>query len=131
MLSKDNGSTLIADLVAIAIVVLALTYILASLSASGQGSALIHRRTMAENLARQQMELIKAAAFSATGDYAGAAVAPLDGYTMAWTVNHWNGAAFQEMPTADGMQLVTVTVSLAGSGRTLVELEGYKADREG
>lgn len=128
---QERGSTLIENLLAITIVSLCMTFILASLSASGRGIALIHARTVAENLARQQMELIKAAPFSDSGDYAGALVAPPEGYTVAWAVSHWSSGSFQEAPATEGMQTITVTISLTNSGQTLTTLEDYKTDREG
>ncbi|MHB1296729.1 MAG: PulJ/GspJ family protein [Anaerolineae bacterium] len=131
MRSRESGSTLLENLLAIAIVSLCMTFILASLSASGRGTALIHERTVAENLARQQMELLKAAPFSESGDYSGAMVATPEDYAITWAVSHWNGSAFQEAPSTAGLQTITVTVSLARSGQALTTLEDYKTDREG
>jgi hypothetical protein len=116
--SGEGGQSLVEELVAVALVSLALVILIAALSTGSMGVRTTNDRVMAENLAQSQMELIKDAAYS-SDPTAYPTVVPVPAYAV--TV---------EAEVLDiGLQVVTVTVSLSGSGKDLLQLEGYKADR--
>ncbi len=116
--SGETGQSLVEELVAVAIVSLGLVILIAALSTGSMGVRTTNDRVTAENLARSQLELIKDTAYS-PDPTAYPTVTPVQGYAVTVEV---------EVPYI-GLQVVTVTVSLSGSGEDLLQLEGYKVDR--
>ena len=87
-------------------------------------------RVTAENLGRSQLELIKDAAYSpdpTVGPYP--TVSPVTGYTVTAGIEYWIAPSgpFTTTVRNDGLQ--KLSVSVAGSQATLLQLEGYKLDR--
>ena len=127
MLSGDSGSTLVGELVAVAILGLALVVLLSAISTGMMGMAIVEKRVVGENLARRQLEEIKAAEYQE--NYPAIPVA--SPYSVAVTVTHWvspTGPFTTAMQSPDsGLQCITVTVSHDGEPAT--RLEGFKARR--
>ena len=73
--ADDRGSTLVGELIALAIVGTALVALLSGLSTSSFGVRLVEHHVSAETVARNQMEAIKAAPTSPT---------PLRSPTLPW-----------------------------------------------
>ena len=118
--SGETGQSLVEELVAVAIVSLGLVILIAALSTGSMGVRTTTNRVTAENLAHSQLEMIKDAAYSPNPTVVPyPTVAPVPGYSVTVEV---------EVPYI-GLQVVTVTVSLSGSGEDLLQLEGYKVDR--
>jgi Tfp pilus assembly protein PilV len=108
----QGGASLVSQLVALAIISITLSVLVAALYTSGSGALLVRQRVSAQNLARQHMEEIKAA------DYPQApyvAQTP-QGYMVDVEV----------YGIEDGLQRITVRVSSKSSGQLLCTLEGYK-----
>jgi prepilin-type N-terminal cleavage/methylation domain-containing protein len=110
----DRGSTLVEILVAMGIVAVALAVFISMLQTGVLTVGSVQDQTVASALARSQMEVVKSAAWP--GPYPVVAIPP--GYSV--TVSSDPG------PSPE-LQLVTVRVLRAG--RTVVTLQGYKANR--
>lgn len=132
MMREQRGGSLVGDLVTLAIVGAALLIMLMGLSTSSGSVALVEQRVSAENYARQQIELIKQAAYRpnpTAQPYP--TVQPSGIYTHSVEVTYWISATQTfsgSPPTPDnGMQKITVRVY--GNGRPLFVLEDYKVNR--
>jgi len=128
--STETGQSLVEVLVAVAIVALGLVIIIAALSTGSVGVRVANDRVTAENLARSQLELIKDAAYRpdpTASPYP--TVSPIQGYTVTVMIEYWvaPGGPFTTTVRNDGLQ--KAAISVAGSGGTLIQLEGYKVDR--
>ncbi len=137
ILRGQRGISLLGELVAIAIIALALGIFVLGLAASGQGVRLVDYRVSAENLARRQMELIKAAPYQVdptTAPYP-TLVAP-SRFTIETQVSYWvpePAATFQqELPDSDhGLQRIIVrVVSVSDPDTPTFVLEGFKGDHD-
>lgn len=130
---QERGSTFVTELVALAIVGLALLILLSAFSPGSAGVAVVQQRVTAENLARGQMETIKAAPYQAnptTVPYP--TVSAPSNYTLDIEVSYWVSPTFtSSVPGVDqGLQWITVTVhSLQREGKAVFSLEDYKGDR--
>ncbi|HEY77390.1 MAG TPA: hypothetical protein G4O00_14630 [Thermoflexia bacterium] len=102
-------------LVAIGIISLALAILVGSLAVGALGVRSAHRLTTATNLAADQIEVVKHAAYDPTGAYPTVNVPP--GYTVTITATE----------VSTGLQQITVTVSF--QGETLAVVGNYKVDR--
>jgi hypothetical protein len=123
--------------VAIAIIALALGIFVLGLAASGQGVRLVDYRVSAENLARRQMELIKAAPYQVDPTAVPyPALVPPARFTIETQVSYWEpepAAMFQEdLPEVDhGLQRITVrVVSVSDPDTPTFVLEGFKGDHD-
>ncbi len=127
MLSGDSGSTLVGELVAVAILGLALVVLLSAISTGMMGMAIVERRVVGENLARRQLEEIKGAEYQE--NYPAIPVA--GPYSVTVTVTHWvspTGPFTTAMQSPDsGLQCIAVTVS--HDGKPAARLEGFKVRR--
>ena len=128
---SERGSLLISELIAVAIIALALIVLIIALATGSQGALSVRQRAAAESMAMEQIELIKSVPYSTDpSDYP--LVANEDPYSVDLTVMFWNGSDFQATtPTEDlGLQKVTVEVySSLFAGSPVLILEDYKADR--
>ena len=132
MLSGDSGSTLVGELVAVAILGLALVVLLSAISTGMMGMAIVEKRVAGENLARRQLEEIKAADYQANPTVQPYPAIPVDGpYSVTVTVTHWvspTGPFATAMQSPDsGLQCIAVTVS--HDGEPAARLEGFKVRR--
>lgn len=131
---REAGYTLISLLIALAIMGLTLMILLAGLSTAALGTAIVTQRTAAENYARTQMEMIKAAPYApdpTTVPYP--AIGSMGVYTAEVAVRYWVSPTFTTtVPTTDeGLQEITISVysSQLGGGEPVFRLQGYKGVR--
>ena len=132
MLSAERGSTLVGELVAVAILAMALVVILSAISTSMMGVAIVERRVAAESYARRQIEAIKATDYQENPTAVPYPTVPATGtYSVAVTVTYWispTGPFTTAMQTPDsGLQRITVTVE--HGGESVARLEGFKVER--
>jgi len=135
MVRDERGSTLVGELIALAIVGTALVALLSGLSTSSLGVRMVERRVSAENVARSQMETIKAAPYQpapAAAPYPTVSVP--SGYDVTIDVSYWMTATgtFTSTPpeTDSGLQRIRVEVRSTGEPDSLAfALEDYKGDR--
>lgn len=112
---SEVGASLVEILVAVGIISLALAILVGALAVGALGVQSAHRLTTAANLAADQIEVIKHAAYDPAGAYPTIGAPP--GYSVA--------VAVTEIDT--GLQQITVTVSF--QGETLTVVGNYKVDR--
>ncbi len=129
----ERGYTLISLLIALTIIGLTLMILLTGLSTAALGTAIVTQRTAAENYARGQMEMIKAAPYSPNPT---AVPYPLIGslgvYTATVSVRYWVSPTFTTtLPASDqGLQEITISVYSSRMGADPVfRLQGYKGER--
>ena len=140
-----KGGTLVSELLALAIIGTALVVFMGGLSTSSAGVGLIEQRVSAENYARQQMELIKAADYQAnptavpypTVEVRCPAALPActPGYTVQVDITYWHEDTqnFTSSPPASdvGLQQVRIQVfSQQRPGVAVFTLEGIKTEVE-
>jgi hypothetical protein len=107
----QGGASLVSQLVALAIISITLSVLVAALYTSGSGALLVRQRVSAQNLARQQMEEIKEAPYQTGYDI-------LESPVYIVTVD--------EDEIEDGLQKIVVQVWSHPGGQLLCTLEGYK-----
>ncbi|MEA3309028.1 MAG: hypothetical protein U9Q70_05900 [Chloroflexota bacterium] len=113
---REAGDSLIELLAAVAIISIALTTFIVSLSTGAMGVRNSNRLTTANNLALSQLETVKGAEYDNTGStYA----------TISAPANY--GVLLSAQVISPGLQQITVTISYDAS--TLVTLSDYKAER--
>jgi len=118
--SDERGAGLVESLVAVAIVGMALTSLVATLSA---GSFAVHRtdkRVTAENLARAQLEYSKGQTYR---------VAPASYDTMAPLPAGYSVSAEASSIGGRDADLQKITVTVSYNGDTLLVMEGFKMKR--
>jgi type II secretory pathway pseudopilin PulG len=126
---------LVGELIALAIVGTALVALLGGLSTSSLGVRVVEHRVSAENIARSQMEAIKAAPYQPNPIAAPyPTVSVPSGYSLSIDVSHWmtaTGTFTSTLPSTDsGLQHIRVEVrSTSDPGSIAFALEGYKGDR--
>ena len=134
MATEERGTTLVGELVTLAIIGLALIMLLAGLASSGRGLALVQARVMASNCARRQMEAIKAASYRANPTVEPYPTVETTGiYSASVEVSYWISTTFQSpVPGQDyGLQFITVTVySILDLSEPVLTLENFKGDRQ-
>ena len=118
--SSETGVGLVESLIAVAIVGIAITALVATLSTGSIAVRKTDERVTAENLAQAQLEYTKAQAYS-TAPASYDTIAPLaTGYSIS--------AEASSISDRDAdIQKVTVTVSY--NGETMLVMEGFKVDR--
>jgi type II secretory pathway pseudopilin PulG len=135
-MQKERGSTLIGQLLALALIGIALVTFVTGLSTSSLGVRVVEQRVSAENLARTQMELVKAAPYSPNPTavpYPSVSASAVQGYSILTTVTYWNGSTFVSSPPGAGdernLQRIRVEVSTTLQGQRAFVLEDYKGNR--
>jgi len=118
MLRNERGISILEELIALALIVLALTIFIGGLSVSSAGVGTVHKRVSSENLARAGLEQIKNAPYETGAGAYEAAIAEVPvavpGYSLM--------VATQTLET--NLQLITITVK---SGEQIAfVMEGYK-----
>lgn len=125
-----RGYSLISVLIAMMIIALALLTLLTALSTGALGTALVVQRTVAENYARTQMEMIKAAPYSANPtETPYPLLGSLGIYTAEVAVEYWVSPTFTAtLPTEDqGLQRITIRVySSRMTSGPVFQLQGLK-----
>ena len=126
---------MVGELIALAIVGTALVALLTGLSTSSLGVRVVEHRVSAENIARSQMEAIKAAPYQPNPTAVPyPTVSVPSGYGLTVDVSYWmtaTGTFTSTLPNTDsGLQHIRVEVRSTGdSGSIAFALEGYKGDR--
>lgn len=122
----ERGSTLVSELVALAILGTAIVLLLGAFSPASKGVSLVRQRVIAENLARRQMEEIKGAEYQP--DYP---AVTQDYYEVDVTVGYWlsDTETFTTTVSDAGLQCITVTVSYTPTDQMLFRLVNYKGNR--
>jgi Tfp pilus assembly protein PilV len=124
----ERGVGLVEGLVSSALMAIALTVLVGSLSTFAISSRNAEDRALAQAVARAQAARIKAAPYQANGDYSAYYEALPGGITRAVTVTWWNGAAaWVGTQNANGLQKVALTVN--ADGNPVATLEFAKAQR--
>jgi len=127
-LSRESGSTLIGELVGVAILGMAFVILLGAISTGMKGTAVVEQQVVAQNLAQAQLETIKAADYQANPYPTVSVSGP---YSVTVAVTYWmssTGRFTTVLQTPDsGLQRITVTVSC--SGEPVTRLEGFKVER--
>ena len=130
ILNDEEGTTLVEELVTVAIIGIGIVILVAMITTGVVGVRQVDDRVLAESLARSQLEIIKDAAYQADPvSVPYPAVAPIPNYSVAVGIEYWNAitSTFTSAVRNDGLQKITVTVSSAGT--PLVQTAEYKVDR--
>ena len=130
ILNDEEGTTLVEELVTVAIIGIGIVILVAMITTGVVGVRQVDDRVLAESLARSQLEIIKDAAYQADPvSVPYPAVAPIPNYSVAVGIEYWNATSstFVSAVRNDGLQKITVTVSSAGT--PLVQTAEYKVDR--
>lgn len=127
----ERGNTLVGELVALAIMGTAVMMLLSAFAPSSKGVALVRKRVIAENLARRQMEAIKAADYQPDPTAVSYPAVTEDRYDVDVGVGYWISSTetFTTSVHDDGLQCITVTVSYTPANQMLFRLVDYKGDR--
>ncbi len=130
VLNDEEGTTLVEELVTVAIIGIGIVILVAMITTGVIGVRQVDDKVLAESLARSQLEIIKDAAYQADPvSIPYPAVAPIPNYSVAVGIEYWNASSstFVAGVWNDGLQKITVTVSSAGT--PLVQTAEYKVDR--
>lgn len=130
ILNDEEGTTLVEELVTVAIIGIGIVILVAMITTGVVGVRQVDDRVLAEFLARSQLEIIKDAAYQADPVFVPyPAVAPIPNYSVTVGIEYWNAttSTFVSAVRNDGLQKITVTVSSAGT--PLVQTAEYKVDR--
>lgn len=124
-LLADAGFSLVEELVSLGVVAVGLAMLIAMISTGTKGVTATVNHTLAEGLARSQVEEIKADAYAASYT----PLTPPTGYSVTVGVGYWDtgGSGFVGSDTGSGLQKITVTVFRDGT--QVLSLEDYKVDR--
>ncbi len=134
-LERERGTTLVGELLAIAIIGTVVVVLLSGLSASGLGVAVVRQRVTAENYARQEMEAIKMASYRANPTTVPYPMVTISApYSMSVGVRYWISPTFTvSVPvsgTDQGLQEITIDVYAEQATTSPVfTLQGYKGER--
>jgi type II secretory pathway pseudopilin PulG len=122
--SSERGVGLVETLIAVAILSLTLTVLLAAVSTGSLAVSRADERAVAENLARSQLEYTKSQTYIPLSPPPAvyATVTPPAGYTV--TVE----AAAILTPTTDA-DIEKITVNVSRDGRSLLSVEDFKVKR--
>jgi len=135
MKARQRGSTLVAELLALAIIGSAVVVMLSGLSMGSVAVATIDRQVSAEDYARWQMEAVKAVSYQSDPTaFPYPSVSGTGGYSISTQVTYWitsTESFTTTLPAQDsGLQQIRVRVySSQQPGDPVYTLYGYKADR--
>lgn len=119
----ESGVTFIETIVALAILGMIGVTFLNGLTTASKAVLITDRQTTATNLAQSQMEWVKNADYSPTGQYLPAPIPGSKDY-----IDYSAAISAQSLNTPDnGIQKITVRIY--HSGEPVMILEGYKVDR--
>ena len=119
MPKNEKGVTMLEEIMAVALIALALTVFVTGLSVASSGVGTVHKRVSSENLARAGLEHVKNAPFAESYDDVIEGVPiPVPGYSLT--------VEAATIPSHAGLQLITVTV-WSGS-EVAFAMEEYKRD---
>ena len=118
LMKSEKGFTLIEVLVALGLLGIIAVVFLTGISISSKAVLIANERTMAESLARSQMEYVKEQPYDAVDPYLILSDVPA-GYSVAVTVGQLDV----------GLQKITVAVSHPGEPEPILALEDYKVNR--
>ena len=120
MFRSERGITILEELIAMALLILAVTTLVGGLSVGSAGVGAVHKRVSSENLARAGLEEIKAAPYETGGDAYEEAIEEV----LIANSNYTLEVETQLLET--GLQLITVTVK--SGEQTAFVMEGYKRE---
>ncbi len=118
------------ELVALAIVVIGVAFLLSAISTASFGVRAADEHVFAEDLARSQIEQDQNTAYSANPTAVPyPTVSPPAGYAVSLGVEYWTApnGPFTTTVRNDGLQRITVTVTHAG--QTVLSVAHYKVNR--
>lgn len=127
----EVGQSLAGEVVALAIMGLAVAIVLTAISTATAGVKTKQDRVSAVTAARSQAELILDASYRPDPTAVPyPTVAPVPGYSIDVTVEYWTAPSgpFTSVVRNDGLQKITVSVNKGST--TVIEIENYKVDRE-
>jgi Tfp pilus assembly protein PilV len=128
---SKRGTTLIETVISIFLISVVVVTLLESLNVGITGTLNLSRKTSALNLAKSQMEFVKAQKYNAsTGDISDSGVyrSIMTGENISDRVNYNISGQVSDVSVNQSLQLVTVNVSYLHGKQ--VQLTGYKAARE-
>jgi len=130
LLSEERGLTLVEELVTVAIIGMGLVILVAMVTTGAVGVQKIRDRTVADNLARSQLELIQDAVYQpdpTSSPYP--AVSSPSAYQVSVQIEYWDASSDAFIPTVhnDGMQKITVNVT--SDGDSVSQISTYKVER--
>lgn len=131
MCADERGNTLLGELVALAIVGTAVMLLLGAFGPSSRGVSLVRQRVIAENLARRQMEAIKAAEYQPDPTAVPYPAVTEDRYEVDVAVGHWlsDTETFTTTVSDSRLQCITITVSYTPDDEMLFRLVNYKGNQ--
>ncbi len=131
----QQGFTLIEQIVTIAIMAMVLVAGIAALSTGALGLTVTVSRNQAMNLAQEQLECIKGAAFA--NDYVGVCAGGpvVSGYATTTTVNHVKPnttlpGPISWDPCSSNCTAQLILVSISRGSNIILEIEDLKVDRQ-
>lgn len=130
LIHDQAGFSLVEELVALSLIALGLVLLVAMLSTGSFGVSTLGNKTTAGSLARNQLELIKAANYEPDPTANPYPAVPVSApYSMSLTIEYWDATndVFVSAVRNDGLQRVTVAISRAG--KELVRMQDLKVDR--
>jgi len=118
MSKNERGISILEELIALALIILALVIFLGGLSVGSAGVGVVHKRVSSENLARAGLEHVKSVPYEIGADAYEAAIAEVPvavpGYSLVVAT----------LTLETNLQLITITVK--SGEQTAFVMEGYK-----
>lgn len=133
--TRGRGAALISELIALAIISMVILLLLSGISTAGAGVVAMREHVTAENYARTQLEVIKAAPYRVNPTIQPyPTIATQSHYSVTVGVRYWVSPTFTTtVPTDEtdqGLQEITVIVYSALSPfEPAFKLQGYKGRR--
>lgn len=120
--NDQGGAGLVESLVAAALLGIALTVLMGSLSTFAIASRDAEDRALAQSWARAQAARIKAAPYQADGDYSAYYEGLPAGFSRSLTVSWWDGvSAWSGTQNANGLQKLSLTITASGGPSSTLE----------
>jgi len=127
LIRSEKGFSIVEVLIAVAVIGIVAAGFLAAVSAGSRAIITAGERAAAEAIARSQMEDIKVQSYDSTGNppQYSAMLDIAEGYRVTITAERLDPSG-DGTSNDDGLQKITVTVTLRG--KSITALEGYKRD---